>query len=104
MNPLQCEQELPADSTCKVKIEEQKEEVPIKHEQVQPLESEEPAPSEPNMGSITTFEEIQKQLKSTLDHIEQKNMVSGFQTLSKATTAVVDNCEQLGIFFLLNKG
>ncbi|KAI8369667.1 hypothetical protein BD560DRAFT_330032 [Blakeslea trispora] len=46
---------------------------------------------------ITTFEEIQRQLKSTLDHIEQKNMVSGFQTLSKATSAVVDHCEQLGL-------
>lgn len=45
---------------------------------------------------ITTFEEIQKQLKNTLDHVEQKNMVSGFQTLSKATSAVVDHCEQLG--------
>ncbi|KAI8890637.1 hypothetical protein K501DRAFT_205815 [Backusella circina FSU 941] len=46
---------------------------------------------------ITTFEEIQKQLKNTLDHVEQKNMVSGFQTLSKATSAVVDHCEQLGL-------
>lgn len=45
---------------------------------------------------ITTFEEIQKQLKNTLDHVEQRNMVSGFQTLSKATGAVVDHCEQLG--------
>lgn len=48
---------------------------------------------------ITTFEEIQKQLKNTLDHVEQRNMVSGFQTLSKATGAVVDHCEQLGIVF-----
>ncbi|KAI8078066.1 uncharacterized protein B0P05DRAFT_543956 [Gilbertella persicaria] len=46
---------------------------------------------------ITTFEEIQKQLKNTLDHVEQRNMVSGFQTLSKATGAVVDHCEQLGL-------
>ncbi|KAI8988203.1 hypothetical protein BDF20DRAFT_854424 [Mycotypha africana] len=45
----------------------------------------------------TTFEEIQKQLKATLDHIEQRNMVSGFQTLSKATGAVVDSCEHLGL-------
>lgn len=50
----------------------------------------------PSTTPITTFEEIQKQLKSTLDHVEQRNMVSGFQTLSKATGAVVDNCEQLG--------
>lgn len=49
---------------------------------------------------ITTFEEIQKQLKNTLDHVEQRNMVSGFQTLSKATGAVVDHCEQLGTVFI----
>lgn len=53
---------------------------------------------------ITTFEEIQKQLKNTLDHVEQRNMVSGFQTLSKATGAVVDHCEQLGKNILHNKG
>ncbi|KAI8982686.1 hypothetical protein BDB01DRAFT_860365 [Pilobolus umbonatus] len=47
--------------------------------------------------NITTFEEIQKQLKNTLDHVEQRNMVSGFQTLSKATAAVVEHCEQLGL-------
>lgn len=53
-------------------------------------------PPESTISTITTFEEIQKQLKSTLDHIEQRNMVSGFQTLSKATAAVVEHCEQLG--------
>ncbi|KAI8079962.1 uncharacterized protein BX664DRAFT_388910 [Halteromyces radiatus] len=47
--------------------------------------------------STTNFEEIQNQLKKTLDHIEQRNMVSGFRTLSKATGAVVDHCEQLGL-------
>ncbi|KAF7726978.1 hypothetical protein EC973_008173 [Apophysomyces ossiformis] len=47
--------------------------------------------------NTTSFEEIQKQLKKTLDHVEQRNMVSGFQTLSKATSAVVDHCEQLGL-------
>ncbi|KAI9305502.1 hypothetical protein BJ944DRAFT_148490, partial [Cunninghamella echinulata] len=47
--------------------------------------------------STTNFEEIQKQLKKTLDHVEQRNMVSGFETLSKATSAVVDHCEQLGL-------
>ncbi|GAA5816422.1 hypothetical protein MFLAVUS_009951 [Mucor flavus] len=51
----------------------------------------------PASTPITTFEEIQKQLKNTLDHVEQRNMVSGFQTLSKATGAVVDHCEQLGL-------
>ncbi|KAI9497959.1 hypothetical protein BDB00DRAFT_969590 [Zychaea mexicana] len=51
----------------------------------------------PPPTSTTTFEEIQKQLKATLDHVEQRNMVSGFQTLSKATSAVVDHCEQLGL-------
>ncbi|KAI8637427.1 hypothetical protein BD408DRAFT_353790 [Parasitella parasitica] len=55
-----------------------------------------PAPT-PTPTPITTFEEIQKQLKNTLDHVEQRNMVSGFQTLSKATSAVVDHCEQLGL-------
>ncbi|CEI94502.1 hypothetical protein RMCBS344292_08711 [Rhizopus microsporus] len=54
-------------------------------------------PPESTISTITTFEEIQKQLKSTLDHIEQRNMVSGFQTLSKATAAVVEHCEQLGL-------
>jgi hypothetical protein len=48
------------------------------------------------MHSTTNFEEIQNQLKKTLDHIEQRNMVSGFRTLSNATSAVVDHCEQLG--------
>ncbi|ORY94652.1 hypothetical protein BCR43DRAFT_494380 [Syncephalastrum racemosum] len=48
-------------------------------------------------SASTSFEEIQKQLKATLDHVEQRNMVSGFQTLSKATSAVVDHCEQLGL-------
>lgn len=48
------------------------------------------------MNSTTNFEEIQNQLKKTLDHIEQRNMVSGFRTLSNATSAVVDHCEQLG--------
>ncbi|KAI7881219.1 uncharacterized protein EV154DRAFT_428642 [Mucor mucedo] len=57
-----------------------------------PIALETPAPT-----PITTFEEIQKQLKNTLDHVEQRNMVSGFQTLSKATGAVVDHCEQLGL-------
>ncbi|KAI7866608.1 hypothetical protein BDF14DRAFT_1694360, partial [Spinellus fusiger] len=47
--------------------------------------------------STTNFEEIQRQLKKTLDHVEQRNMVSGFQTLSKATGAVVEHCEQLGL-------
>ncbi|CEP12228.1 hypothetical protein [Parasitella parasitica] len=51
----------------------------------------------PSPTPTTTFEEIQKQLKNTLDHVEQRNMVSGFQTLSKATSAVVDHCEQLGL-------
>ncbi|CDH51961.1 hypothetical protein RO3G_02211 [Lichtheimia corymbifera JMRC:FSU:9682] len=51
----------------------------------------------PPPTSTTSFEEIQKQLKATLDHVEQRNMVSGFQTLSKATSAVVDHCEQLGL-------
>lgn len=55
----------------------------------------------PATTPITTFEEIQKQLKSTLDHVEQRNMVSGFQTLSKATGAVVDNCEQLGKLYMI---
>ncbi|GAN02965.1 hypothetical protein MAM1_0031d02415 [Mucor ambiguus] len=55
-----------------------------------------PTPA-PAPTPITTFEEIQKQLKNTLDHVEQRNMVSGFQTLSKATGAVVDHCEQLGL-------
>ncbi|KAI8330222.1 hypothetical protein BC941DRAFT_456902 [Chlamydoabsidia padenii] len=49
------------------------------------------------MDSTTNFEEIQNQLKKTLDHIEQRNMVSGFRTLSNATSAVVDHCEQLGL-------
>lgn len=52
----------------------------------------------PEPTSCTSFEEIQNQLKATLDHVEQRNMVSGFQTLSKATSAVVDHCEQLGTF------
>ncbi|KAG2222637.1 hypothetical protein INT45_008301 [Circinella minor] len=58
-----------------------------------------PAPTlqPPPPTSTTSFEEIQKQLKATLDHVEQRNMVSGFQTLSKATSAVVDHCEQLGL-------
>ncbi|KAG2175762.1 hypothetical protein INT44_000240 [Umbelopsis vinacea] len=46
---------------------------------------------------VTTFEEIQKQLKKTLDHVEQKNLRSSFETLSLATSGVVDNCEQLGL-------
>ncbi|KAG0178394.1 hypothetical protein DFQ28_004381 [Apophysomyces sp. BC1034] len=53
--------------------------------------------SETASSNSTNFEEIQKQLKKTLDHVEQRNMVSGFQTLSKATGAVVDHCEQLGL-------
>lgn len=55
-----------------------------------------PVKTESFSSSAATFEEIQKQLKATLDHVEQRNMVSGFQTLSKATSVVVDNCEQLG--------
>ncbi|KAI9322396.1 hypothetical protein BX666DRAFT_2017054 [Dichotomocladium elegans] len=51
----------------------------------------------PSPTATTNFEEIQKELKATLDHVEQRNMVSGFQTLSKATNAVVDHCEQLGL-------
>ncbi|KAI9279851.1 hypothetical protein BY458DRAFT_501847 [Sporodiniella umbellata] len=93
MDPLQCELETSKDSACQVKSEDQKDETPIKHEP-QPDCKEQ---TEISTVPITTFEEIQKQLKSTLDHIEQKNMVSGFQTLSKATTAVVENCEQLGL-------
>lgn len=52
-------------------------------------------------SASTSFEEIQKQLKATLDHVEQRNMVSGFQTLGKATSAVVDHCEQLGTKMIL---
>ncbi|CAO3601352.1 unnamed protein product [Absidia cylindrospora] len=50
-------------------------------------------------NSTTNFEEIQNQLKKTLDHIEQRHMVSGFRTLSNATSAVVEHCEQLGLTF-----
>lgn len=55
-------------------------------------------------NSTTNFEEIQNQLKKTLDHIEQRHMVSGFRTLSNATNAVVEHCEQLGkcLVFLHN--
>lgn len=51
---------------------------------------------------VTSFEEIQKQLKKTLDHVEQKNLKSSFETLSLATAGVVDNCEHLGNFFSFN--
>jgi hypothetical protein len=50
--------------------------------------------------SATSFEEIQKQLKKTLDHVEQKNLKSSFETLSIATAGVVDNCEHLGRYSL----
>ncbi|KAI7906772.1 uncharacterized protein BX663DRAFT_414776, partial [Cokeromyces recurvatus] len=51
----------------------------------------------PPVTSITTFEEIQRQLKSTLDHVEQRSMVSAFETLSNATSAVVEHCQELGL-------
>ncbi|KAG1141226.1 hypothetical protein G6F37_008481 [Rhizopus arrhizus] len=85
-------------TTIEVKKEEQKDDALIKPEETQqPLPPAELIPPQSTINSITTFEEIQKQLKSTLDHVEQKNMVSGFQTLSKATAAVVEHCEQLGL-------
>ncbi|RKP10798.1 hypothetical protein THASP1DRAFT_5687, partial [Thamnocephalis sphaerospora] len=44
-----------------------------------------------------SFDEIQTQLKSVLDHVEQGDVLRAFEILSGITDAVVANCEALGL-------